>query len=281
MCGTLPLDAAVSFPDAKQGISANWKLNEYKISVDFKTDHGKVVVTTSCDEMPLPSGIASSIELENGNQTSSSILYNSLLSIDAVPENEEYETTRFDVNGVGQALPDQYVYKNASTGNKTGSNEFKITVGFNTNLDVAGVSVFTVDGSATRVPYSALPDNTLQMFDSSGNPVSPFDGYEKMKILSVASVVDPHSLVSAIGDYSFYNCTNLSSIECSNALSIGNNAFYQCYGLSSACFPSAEIIGDHAFFRCSSLTSIECSNVISIGIGAFYDGGSPGYEVKI
>lgn len=111
-------------------------------------------------------------------------------------------------------MSDQYVYKNNSTNNKTGANKFNVAIGFNTNLDVAGVSVFTVDGSATRVPYSTLPANTLQMFDSSGNPVSPFDSYEKMKTLSVASIVDPHSLISAIGDYSFKNCKNLSAVDC-------------------------------------------------------------------
>jgi hypothetical protein len=89
----------------KASISARWELSDFNVNVDFKTSHGKVVVTTSCDEMPLPAaGIMRSVELSSGNQTSSSILYNSLLSIDAIPENDEYETTLFDVNGEGQVL---------------------------------------------------------------------------------------------------------------------------------------------------------------------------------
>ena len=111
-------------------LSASWELNKYNLSVDFKSEHGKVIVTTSCDELPLFSPATNSIELTKDGQTSSSIFYNSLLSIDVIPENEEYKTARFDVNGASQTLSDQYVYRNAAADDKTSTNEFNIIVDF-------------------------------------------------------------------------------------------------------------------------------------------------------
>ena len=55
---------------------ANWELNKYNVSVDFKSAHGKVIVTTSCDELPLFSPVSNSIELTKNSQTSSNIVYN-------------------------------------------------------------------------------------------------------------------------------------------------------------------------------------------------------------
>lgn len=122
--------AIVNFNRNKVDLSANWELNKYNVSVDFKSAHGKVVATTYCDELPLFSPVNNSIELTKNGQTSSNILYNSLLSIDVVPENENHTTTRFEVNGISQPLSEQYVYRNIATDDKTGDNGFIIIVDF-------------------------------------------------------------------------------------------------------------------------------------------------------
>lgn len=258
--------------DAK--LSARWSLNQHKVSADFKTDHGKVIVTTSCDEIPLPAaGVSDAVEFTKDGQTSSSIFYNSLLSIDVVPENDDYMTTRFEVNGTAQTLSDQYVYQNESTGNKTASNDFNIIVGFNLNGNVAGLSVRTIDGTLTRIPYNALSSNELsselKMFNKTGNAQPPFDGYSGMAALSVVEVIDPHSKISSIGNYSFYKCVNLSSIEVSNALSIGSNSFLSCINLSSVSFPNVNYVGDYAFEYCHRLSTIEVPNAESVSDHAF------------
>ncbi len=78
--------------------------------------------------------------------------------------------------------------------------------------------------------------------------------------------------VTSIGNYTFEDCENLTSIEIPNSVtSIGNSAFYECSSLTSIVIPnSVTFIGGGAFYECSSLTNIEIPNsVTSIGKGAF------------
>ena len=78
--------------------------------------------------------------------------------------------------------------------------------------------------------------------------------------------------VTSIGDYAFYNCTGLTSIEIPNSVtSIGDSAFYDCDGLTNVTIGnSVRSIGRMAFYGCSGLTSIVIPNsVTSIGYSAF------------
>ena len=78
--------------------------------------------------------------------------------------------------------------------------------------------------------------------------------------------------VETIGDYAFYNCNSLTSIEIPNSVtSIGNSAFEYCIHLASITIPDSVItIGKAAFFWCSSLTNIEIPNSVrTIGDQAF------------
>ena len=75
-----------------------------------------------------------------------------------------------------------------------------------------------------------------------------------------------------IGDYAFYHCGKLKSIEIPNSVtSIGDFAFYGCRSLTSVMIPnSVTSIGDFAFAGCESLEAIEIPNsVTSIGGSAF------------
>ena len=80
------------------------------------------------------------------------------------------------------------------------------------------------------------------------------------------------SLLTSIGDWAFYGCSSLKSIEIpAGVTSIGSYAFYGCSSLTSIEIPAGVTsIGGGAFWDCSSLTSIEIpAGVTSIGGSAF------------
>ena len=77
--------------------------------------------------------------------------------------------------------------------------------------------------------------------------------------------------VTNIGDYAFYDCTNLASVTIPNSVTSIGSAFYGCSRLTSITIPeSVKSIGTTAFYGCSSLTSITIpESVTSIGSSAF------------
>ena len=79
--------------------------------------------------------------------------------------------------------------------------------------------------------------------------------------------------VTSIGDFAFFYCSSLTSIEIpSGVTSIGKNAFQYCSSLTSIEIPESVIsIGNNTFEHCSSLTNITIpGSVTSIGDFAFF-----------
>ena len=62
--------------------------------------------------------------------------------------------------------------------------------------------------------------------------------------------------MTSIGEYAFYDCSSLTSIELSDSVtSIGKYAFYDCSALTTIELPdSVTSIGDSAFKKCDNLT---------------------------
>ena len=77
--------------------------------------------------------------------------------------------------------------------------------------------------------------------------------------------------VSRIGNYAFYDCTNLSSVILNNGLqSIGNNAFGRCTSLTSISIPqSVTSIGNSAFYYTGLTTITIPGSVSNMGNGVF------------
>ena len=89
----------------------------------------------------------------------------------------------------------------------------------------------------------------------------------------ITSVVVEDS-VTSIGQYAFYDCTNLTSVTIPESVtSIGNFAFDNCSSLTSITIPSGVTsIGEDAFHYCGSLTTVdfaENSQLQTIGKYAF------------
>ena len=84
--------------------------------------------------------------------------------------------------------------------------------------------------------------------------------------------IDIPNSVTTIGDSAFGACSSLTNINIPNSVTtIGKDAFAFCYSLTSINIPnSVTTIGDYAFNGCASLTSINIPNsVTTIGKGAF------------
>ena len=80
--------------------------------------------------------------------------------------------------------------------------------------------------------------------------------------------------IRKINEYSFYNCTNLKSIDISNSVtSIGNKCFYNCINLTSIQLSTSLInIGNECFYNCKNLKSIKIPSTIkSFNNYLFYD----------
>ncbi|EDR23193.1 hypothetical protein, conserved [Entamoeba dispar SAW760] len=81
------------------------------------------------------------------------------------------------------------------------------------------------------------------------------------------------SSVSEIGDYCFYKCTSLKSINIPMSITkLGEECFKRCYELTTINIPSLiSEIGNYCFDRCTSLTSINIpSSITTFGYGCFY-----------
>ena len=104
-------------------------------------------------------------------------------------------------------------------------------------------------------------------YSSDYNKTAPWKSfYETMKTVVI------NDGVTSIGNYAFYECTELTSISLPDSItSIGQHAFYNCSNLTNIIIPNeVENIGNWAFYSCSGLVNITISNSISsIGYRVF------------
>ena len=129
---------------------------------------------------------------------------------------------------------------------------------------VAGAADFEVGG----IYYNILSSEDKTVEVTSGS--NEYTG--AVTIPASVTYNDEAYSVKSIGNYAFYDCAGLTSIELPEGVtSIGNYAFCGCTGLTSVEIPSSVTsIGNAVFYDCAGLTSIEIfANLTSIGSYVF------------
>ena len=136
----------------------------------------------------------------------------------------------------GVKIVDNFVYKITSNSPRT-------------------VSLVSYLGNSSSV---VIPSKvTIGISEYSVTDIADYTFYNS----TLVSIELPNTIAS-IGNYTFYNCTNLTSINMpSSVTSIGNNAFYNCSNLQSLNIPtSVTSIGSNVLDLCNNLSYISISS---------------------
>lgn len=139
------------------------------------------------------------------------------------------------------------------------------------------------DNSRAEFTYTLLEDGTVTVDGYTGAPTKlevpeQIDGYTVSAISNSAftnkaeleKVILPETLRS-IGEYAFYNCTGLKSVEAPGVEQVGYASFYGCYYLKEVTLSdNLRSIGDSAFASCTRLGSLSVpASCEYIGTDAF------------
>lgn len=116
----------------------------------------------------------------------------------------------------------------------------------------SGVSILGVTG-------------TLEEGGSSSGEDDLFNSLANRTITEVSN-----SNLTLVGDYAFYNCKKLVSVNLPNATTINTAAFRGCTSLSEINIPNVVSIGTNVFMNCSSITEMSLSGVSTINTSLFY-----------
>ena len=192
-------------------------------------------------------------------------------------ENPYIKEVVFDYEG---NIPDYACYNctsmtSATIGNSVtsiGSEAFNSCNGLSSvnipnSVTYIGSRAFNNCGGLTSI---AVADGN-EAYDSRNNCNAIIETASNTLIQGCKYTTIPNS-VTNIGNYAFYNCRDLISVNIPNSVTyIGDYAFYNCRDLTSVNIPnSVTNIGDYAFEDCMGLTSIAIPNsVSSIGESAF------------
>ena len=136
---------------------------------------------------------------------------------------------------------------------------------------VTSISCYSFVGCNGLESITVASGNTV--YDSRDNCSAIIETAGNRLVAGCKNTVIP-STVTEIGNFAFYACTELNSLNLPNSVTrIGNNAFSQCFGLTSITIPnSVTTIGHGAFSECEYMTDVTIgSGVTSIDDEAFND----------
>ena len=158
------------------------------------------------------------------------------------------------------------------------------TVTLNDGLSSIGASAFsgctvleTIDIPAS---VSSLGSNMFSKctslmsinVDESNAKYTSLDGilYNKDKTTLIQCPIGKTAIaipdtVTKVGDYAFYQCSNLASVELPKGItSIGASALYQCNGLTNVTLPnSVSTIGSSIFSMCRNLENVDLGTAVT------------------
>ena len=121
--------------------------------------------------------------------------------------------------------------------------------------------------NSVKIVDVTLPDK-LDGRDVVGIAASAFKAQNSIKTVKIPATY------TYIGDYAFYDCDSLTSVEIlgTNLTDIGSSAFEGCSVLTSIALPtSVTNVGNFAFKDCAVLPSIDLgTSLVSVGEGAFF-----------
>ena len=124
-----------------------------------------------------------------------------------------------------------------------------------TRLQNAKAAIKTaIEGKGVTVPDATLMDGMASLIDAieaGGGDTTVEDSLVTRTVMEYTN-----SRVTSIGNYAFYWCYNLVSVNAPNVTSLGNYAFQYCSKLTTVDFPKATAVTDSVFRYCYSLTSV-------------------------
>ena len=151
-------------------------------------------------------------------------------------------------------------------------------LGLSQNTGITAAEIINTINKKAGTSYDINSIKVLDLRDcknltSIGNPGDGYDFGAFQGCKSLKTVILPTSLES-IGDYAFYSCDGLTSINLSGCIglaTIGKDAFNSCSTLKEIILPETlTTIKASAFYGCTSLESITLpEGLTTIGINAF------------
>ena len=139
--------------------------------------------------------------------------------------------------------------------------------GYEKGLASGGVPINNQDKTITEngvyqadEGYTGLGTVTVEVASTGGGDIDAF--IEK-------SITEITSNAESIGDYAFYSCKQLKTVNFPLATTIGNNAFESCQVLETVNSPLVTTIGTKAFYYCYALKTANFPLVTTINSQSF------------
>lgn len=147
-------------------------------------------------------------------------------------------------------------------------NQFTIKLYSFVNSFYYGFKIVSIEAMSQQEYIDYM--NTINYTNSNGT-ITSYEGGGVNGEIVIPSEINGQT-VTAIGDWVFDGCCNITSVELPNGLlSIGNRAFDGCYNITSVKLSEdLESVGEYAFSGCSGLLCIDLPNdLTNIGRYAF------------